>query len=129
MIQVTELQAKELRINNETSHGKITFITERTFGVGSEDETQFDNIANDIQPIPLTEEWLVKFGFLKVNGYLANQGDIRYEINDKIESTIYVSFGSNFVGNCDSGFAYVQNVHQLQNLYFALTGIELTIKK
>jgi hypothetical protein len=68
------------------------------------------------QPIPLTEELLVKFGFKK----------------DKIDSTYYkddfeicLPF---FVRWKESHLSGINHVHQLQNLMFALTGEELTTK-
>ncbi len=71
------------------------------------------------QPITLTEEWLLKFGFEKRSIIQENDS---YYLNGEI---VWVT---------KKGFRYFQNrniiqhVHQLQNLYFALTGEELTIK-
>jgi len=78
----------------------------------------------DIEPIQLTEEWLLKFGF-EWKG-LISKG--RY-------LTIFTPCGKALVFK-DNYFIYAgitieiqtQYVHQLQNLYFALTGEELTIK-
>ena len=66
------------------------------------------------KPVPLTEEWLLRFGF----------------VNDKLEYfTIeydnHAGYGLFYRGNLLTGIEYV---HQLQNLYFALTGTELEIK-
>lgn len=75
--------------------------------------------------IPLTEEWLVKFGFSHIskNDYqspyeflifdikLLCFADIQGDDEERIFSPIEVKY-----------------VHQLQNLYFALTGEELEIK-
>ena len=68
------------------------------------------------EPIPLTEEWLVKFGFKTDNnvefycesGYdwALNFGELEFRALNIV----------------------IKNVHQLQNLYFTLTGEELTIK-
>ena len=76
--------------------------------------SQFDEF---IKPIPLTEEWLLRLGFESTNTYyfskcnLHLQGDIR---------------GFHLVISRIDGIK-VKYVHQLQNLYFALTGEELTI--
>lgn len=85
------------------------------------------NISS-IEPIQLTEEWLVKFGFKDVQrGF--------YSI--KAGSTFFRLTPPQFMGEwqteyCwvydDFKFTEVKYVHQLQNLYFALTGEELTIK-
>ena len=71
-----------------------------------------------IKPVLLTEEWLVKFGFekdghnFKMKGYTFNlkTGNLWWH-NKNLISLKSITF-----------------VHQLQNLYFALTGEELTIK-
>lgn len=68
----------------------------------------------EANPIPLTEEWLLKFGFGKENGY-------PYKFPNgvlKIRNGVYF-FKHNDI-EIDLHF-----VHQLQNLYFALTGKEL----
>lgn len=83
------------------------------------------------EPIPLTEEWLTKFGFKEHDfehiGYVP-------ETYHRIESKIgYMVIDSQFEFTLNYGGEYsseeIKNVHQLQNLYFALTGEELTIKK
>ncbi len=71
------------------------------------------------KPIPLTKEWLVKLGFKLWCG--------SYERNDikifEVECGMFVLEGDGkSIGNI------FNHVHQLQNLYFALTGEELTIK-
>lgn len=66
----------------------------------------------DIAPIPLTEEWLIRFGFIS--------GRLKF-------GQWYLKFsGAQFWLN-DIGIE-IFYVHQLQNLYHALTGDELTIK-
>lgn len=77
------------------------------------------NKGHNYKPIPITEEWLLKFGFHKIN-----------------ESYIKNAF---LFTNCNSIYKFlyklsiIENelkyVHQLQNLYFALTGEELIIEK
>ena len=74
-------------------------------------------------PIPLTEEWLIKFGFEKIK----NNG-IDYELHDCV-----ISFEAKWMFTSESYQNEVRtlipkHVHQLQNLYFALTNEELTIK-
>jgi hypothetical protein len=81
----------------------------------------FDDPLDDYyQPIPLTEEWLLKFGFKKTN----NWNNVQY------------TKGIMQIRNLNTLFLYGRNhsqidfkyVHTLQNLYFALTGEELTIE-
>lgn len=76
-------------------------------------------------PIPLTEEWLLKLGF-----------EYRKEILFDGWYSKLINYNSIRIFKDENGFfkyyssiTYIQHVHQLQNLYFALTGEELTIKE
>lgn len=77
--------------------------------------------VDKIQPIPLTEEWLLKFGF----NVEAEFNSKDYWYHDKMRTFkgsrfyIYLPYG------IYDGMAPCKYVHQLQNLYFALTGSEL----
>ena len=74
----------------------------------------------DIAPIPLTEEWLLKFGFEPTKGkepIMFTNGKYNY-----FPSYKYFGRTRNNGGLIHSD---VKHVHQLQNLYFALTGEEL----
>ena len=88
------------------------------------DGDEFDFDIKDILPIPLTEEWLTKFGFLKnySNSYtsykLSSRGfTIEYEFRN----------GENVINAAmlECVGLDIDYVHQLQNLFFALTGEEL----
>lgn len=67
------------------------------------------------EPIPLTEEWFYKFGFSKSNVWFEKNGIELFNIAD-------LYFRAKYPIKADVKF-----VHQLQNLYFALTGEELTV--
>jgi hypothetical protein len=73
-----------------------------------------------IQPIPLTEEWLKKFGF-EYDTVIWHKDRIMLASANREFSTWYGSF---IYGKID---IFVKTVHQLQNLYFALTGEELVL--
>ena len=79
------------------------------------------------RPIPLTEEWLERFGFEKVadNCWLNNKTAFYV---DKRESHIRKGFVY-YLKEDSNDFIPIDNLHQLQNLYFALTGEELTQNK
>jgi hypothetical protein len=78
-------------------------------------------------PIPLTEEWLLKFGFeMKVEGIPAIE-TIDIWSKDGYRFTKDVR-GCWFLLGYNWNTEHFQHVHQLQNLYFALTGTELEIK-
>jgi hypothetical protein len=123
------MKASELRIGNlvEYKNQYINVSGIGPFGIQSEGK-EYLIIAKfstpDIQPIPLTEEWLLKFGF-KWKG-LISKG--RY-------LTIFTPCGKALFFK-DNYFIFsgvtietqIKYVHQMQNLYFALTGEELTLK-
>jgi len=76
-----------------------------------------------ISPIPLTEEILLKCGFDENMVLSTIEGEIRY----------YGDGDINIGGedSCTLGMVYIAKckyLHQLQNLYFALTGKELEVE-
>jgi hypothetical protein len=105
------MKANELRIGN--------WYHWYAFGKNYEYQVEaIDLIQNyeNFEPIALTEEWLVKFGFT-----LRNRVD--YESN----------CGALDLEATDAGFLFdsriiIKHVHQLQNLYFAMAGTELELK-
>lgn len=112
------IKANELRVGNLV----YDFIKGETRVETIEDYDFPDRaMLERIQPIPLTEEWLENFGFECASHSGGN--------------SIYYSIGD-FGGELLDGFfqltwyefAPCQYVHQLQNLYFALTGEELELK-
>jgi hypothetical protein len=86
---------------------------------------------DEITGIPLNEEWLVKMGFNKIEGW----GWEKLILKDGKEYPAISFYGNQWwlvpvEGPTTSHWipADLKYVHQLQNLYFALTGEELTIK-
>lgn len=73
-------------------------------------------LIDDLQPIQLTEEWLLKCGFYLV--------DKNFFIHDSLSLGIRKSNGF-YMNHVTKEIKYL---HQLQNLYFALTGEELKIE-
>ena len=95
----------------------------------------FDSV--EVEPIQLTEEWLIKFGFEKdrevynlgIPVFVKNNFRI-WDNRDKVEYEKILGYSD----SSDFKFIYSKNiqpyikyVHQLQNLYFSLTGEELKI--
>lgn len=72
-----------------------------------------------INPIPLTEDWLIKFGANKYSEYFELGHTEWYKEEDYFKPKSYY-----FADGFKDGFK-LKYVHQLQNLYFALTGEEL----
>ena len=125
------MKANELRLGNLIKVGGNTLDTYQTFiptlvtlailnEIAGENEERPDAELSVFMPIQLTEEWLLKFGF-KEDGTRPDWCDLlsSYNIgNDKIQ----------YLRNESWKCLKIRYVHQLQNLYFALTGQELTIK-
>ncbi len=78
-----------------------------------------------LEPIPLTEEWLLRFGFeKKENNWkcLCICNDWTYLYWERLAG-LELSVNKHSVM-----LPHIKYVHQLQNLYFALTNQELEIK-
>ena len=122
------MEARELRIDNWIKYNfkmqgcKDIQVCANDFYNGFRDD-KFVSI--NYKPIPITEEWLLKFGFK----YFA---DGQYEkifenlnFNWDKECGLYIFLRTR--EDCIEA-SHIKHVHQLQNLYFALTNKELTIK-
>jgi len=120
------MKATELRIGNlvyymnEHNPVEISGIDRKQIHADGD----WDYISEH-KPIPLTEEWLERFGFNKLSDiweFWKNSGwDLRQH---KLENNWWL-----FYNGQDLDCVRIDYVHQLQNLYFALTGEELTIKE
>ena len=74
----------------------------------------------NFRPILLTEEWFLKFGFDKGSDII---GDCFYiELKNNDDFIIHIENDKMFLFDDD---LEIKHVHQLQNLYFALTQKEL----
>lgn len=83
-----------------------------------EDLVMFD--LDLIAPIPLTVEWLKRFGFKRNMGGLWTNG---ISIRNPIENIFELRVSDGF------GYINIRYVHQLQNLFYSLTGQELEWKQ
>ena len=118
------IKASDLRIGNLViSSSKIIAIESiDKYGVnvfycrdyGEEYWCLHDNLT----PIPLTEEWLLKFGFeksiigMRLNVFLFSDGVMCIPDGQEARELPHIKY-----------------VHQLQNLFFALTDKELTVNE
>lgn len=119
------IKANELRVGNHLfKYGEVVKIVE--IGIKHKGDTNYylrsenDNCGywiDQFNPIPLTEEILLKCGFLKCN-FTENHYDTKgmkiWKCNDMFL--------------CDKNGVVIKSLHQLQNLYFALTNQELKIE-
>jgi hypothetical protein len=132
------MKSSNLRIGNLVDLGnriaKVTEINHLACVVVDLEETQ-DTIEDyeRVKGIILTEEWLLKFGeWVKEDDLFVRRLDT---INDALRLDYINDDGElcwefyvyNIAGQ-RVGCAYIKYVHQLQNLYFALTGEELEMK-
>jgi len=129
------MTANELRIGNWVNCTGIDIDTEEEFSMDCEvvsipnkleadymfdvDFPSEDN--SSVEPIPLTDKWLVKFGF-DVDNKMDEDRTLVYELNAKGFSIEFEHGNDCFLECIGVDILYV---HQLQNLYFALTGEEL----
>lgn len=84
----------------------------------------FMDIKNEnLYPIALNEKWLLKFGFENID-------DNEFYRHPDLPIIQFMIEGVNIdpFMNDGSQLKSIQFVHQLQNLYFVLSGEELTIK-
>ena len=126
------IKANELRISNILSYylgekdcewaSKI--IDHHDIYRCAENNEEFNE---DHKPIPLTYEWLLRFGFIRVGDWAILHFDPRtgirfYNFNsaecDIIQDDKFIAFKN----------GQIKYVHSLQNLTYCLTGEELTIK-
>jgi hypothetical protein len=107
------LKSNELRIGN-----KALWIN-KEITIDSGDIALCDIVGCEFSGIPLTEEWLIEFGFkCKSYGYGKDEWK-QWKFN-----------GYSLNGfTCIMSGVELKHVNQLQNLYFALTSEELTIKE
>jgi hypothetical protein len=139
------MKSTELRIGNIVCHSanhqcviesiNINFVTV------DGDERRLD--YGGLSPIPLTEEWLLKFGFYQLPHFtVGNNWLIDYGLSSQISISCIESCNmmvwlasvdkdkkpTDLVCVWNWDVNGTMHIHQLQNLYFVLTGEELTIK-
>jgi hypothetical protein len=122
---------KELRIGN--------YINMAEYGISPVDIEDLEFIEGckkcNYTYIKLTEEWLEKFGFIKKYAESAfEEGGYYLDKNgNRVYSWIKGVFNLEIQSNGEiwfevySHYNHIEYVHQLQNLYFALTNEELTL--
>jgi|ERR1044072_80897 hypothetical protein len=134
------IKANELRMGNviEDINGKRFVVDANIISIVAELESK--PALNDgegirfLRGMPLTPEILEKAGFEFID-----MADMGAWIGIKISDDIALNWIQSFTNNAGINKSYysiwigeyntkIQYLHQLQNLYFALTGEELTVK-
>jgi hypothetical protein len=136
-----KMKATELRIGNwvQFRHTETPVLITLADFVREYKEEHLE----DYEPIPLTEEWLERFGF--ENGANKNYKSIKLPKTSIKDAYLFVNYVTDSrLPYARRGIALVddfeeeteisidieiKHVHQLQNLYFAITGVELTKNK
>lgn len=118
------IQANELRIGNNILNNDKLFriigidqnkIRSKRYDQVSDLPIYCDYLTSEwIKPILLTEEILIKLGFKRLS------------LNKFSIGSFFIHFEGNLIMCMKSG-VLLTSVHQLQNLYFALTKQELNI--
>ena len=85
---------------------------------------QLDDTYTSFNGIPLTEEWLLKLGFEKDTSYT---NIIYFILDDLTWANGLLEIESRYIRDFNHELPHIKYVHQLQNLYFALTGNELCV--
>jgi hypothetical protein len=112
------IQANELRIGNYIAAKGGRAFEAQLFHLNKleKKECQF-------YPIPITEEWLLKFGFIEgISDIVKYPLKVIYRLkpDSLTESDLCVGIENLYLKK-------IKHVHQLQNLYFALTQKELEL--
>ena len=126
------MESNELRINNIISINDKNCIVKgiNTDGFlqckwNDSDTIVWGEPLTCFDPIQLTEEWLVKLGFnyggiwIELMGLMSCGRILQHKGIGAKSTAFYIN--EQFIAN-------IQYLHELQNLYFALTGTELKTK-
>jgi len=138
------MRSSELRIGNlvKVDSNPFESVTQIFKDGVVTDAYDVVNSFKDLEPIPLTEEWLVKFGFEKsIDGFEMSKDITIRNNNGWVKEMVFFQIDDGLCGvslrdiyDCGEKETYVieidiEYVHQLQNLFWCLTGKELTIKE
>lgn len=115
------MKAGELRKGNIVKRGNDVIN-----GLTTLEIHKFDLGQISLEPIPLTEEWLERFGFDRSELKGRRCYTILYD--DRCVLFLYEANGFFYIEQGGIGSNSFKHVHSLQNLYFALTGEELKYK-
>jgi len=127
------MKAKNFRIGNllYNTEGKVDKVNMEALKYLLE---YGDTKMCQAKPIPLTKEWLDKFGF-DDSEYKEGYTGVEFRTNLIMD---FVLTKPNFMGEWQNYYTYdlgqhrfvgVHYVHELQNLFFAITTTELELKE
>lgn len=134
------VRANELRVGNLISLDdipvRVRTIGDTTYSVKTDKMDWKAEMQGKYKPISITDEWLNKFGFdydaVDYSISLDELGKDLILIKSKdgyFYPTIYATAEFSHLENQTIALNRIKSVHELQNLYFTLTGKELKIKE
>ena len=119
------MKSTELRVGNLVSvDGKnlpVTQIFEKGLNCGN-----VGALYELVKPIPITEEWLERFGFEIKTGAWGKSAEIRI---GRVRYVLYQNSDVWSINSIDGFRVDFKYIHTVQNHYFALTGEELNQNK
>lgn len=128
------INARELRIENLVWDGTISQIltVSHAGGLAEKYGATYNWYPQEVDGIPLTQEWLLKLGFGKTafdSFYIKFFGISKSDETrwGTVLKDDYYSDGKRVTHF--TPMAEIQFVHQLQNIFYAVMGTELTIKE
>lgn len=116
------MNAQELRIGNLVMFGELRHECKPCDILNLYQSEIAKSEISEYKPIPLTEEWLLKAGFEKDSKSLFHP----QWLTDNLKGYCIYCENIEYVKGCDPR-PHIKYIHQIQNLYFSLTGKELTI--
>lgn len=124
MIAPQELRLENLVTDSSGRIFKVLELLSDYLRVYSENKDWLNSQSKtyiDLEPIELTEEWLFKLGYKRDKNEYCVSGFDRFNVFQSVK-------GPYIFCDDEKSIRYVEYVHELQNIFFALTGEELTIK-
>lgn len=129
-LNLNGMTASELRIGNkilfseEGTEFEVNAIDQEGVNVKCATTTTWIELEY-FEGIKVTNEWLIKLGFIKIKTIVYPLNMAYWCKSDSKNNTIFIETGSRGFVLRGNDFVLYEYVHQLQNLYFALTGEEL----
>ena len=123
------MEVKELRIGNLIFNHKQEIIVVNGLGIDGYILLDRQHNISDIMcnPIPLTEEWLINFGFKEVLGKFVIKATDGYNVCVGLRNEKWYLYNDDCDAECNI-ICEVESVHRLQNLFFDIWNIELKSK-
>jgi hypothetical protein len=139
------METKDLKIGSLVYHKElgvtivITYMSDNSvnaYHLGDEDKKDFYYVCWEIEPISISEEYLLGFGFKKVEETHEDYTDVLYQLEEKDVFFSYADDWSLAIADNKRTFDETGNyividtsltnkVHLWQNLFYSLTGKEI----